>query len=143
MPGLGGRSVVFQRIVSPIAVAALVFIALLFTEPVQAQDRAGTVQGIVKDPKGAPVPGAFVKLKNTERRLTFMVISQAQGRYSVSSLPLGQYIVQAIGAEFQSELSAPVEVAAGKPVTTDLALTPPTPPHLPAPCPARLPGEQA
>jgi len=132
----------FKRIVSPIAVAALVFIALLFTEPVQAQDRAGTVQGVVKDPKGAPVPGAFVKLKNTERRLTFMVISQAQGRYSVSSLPLGQYIVQAIGAEFQSELSAPVEVAAGKPVTTDLALTAPRAAQLAGAWPGRLPGEQ-
>ena len=96
----------------------------------------------MKDPKGAPVPGAFVKLKNTERRLTFMVISQAQGRYSVSSLPLGQYIVQAIGAEFQSKLSAPVEVAAGKPVTTDLALTAPRAAQLAGAWPGRLPGEQ-
>src|SRR5689334_14955952 len=80
-----------------------------------AQDRAGTLQGVVEDAKGAPVTGAFVKLKNIDRRLTFMIITQANGRYSLGNVPSGKYVVQAIGGDFQSELSAPVDVASGKP----------------------------
>lgn len=109
---------------------------------IQAQDRSGVLQGAVKDAAGAPVSGAFVKMKNAERRLTFMVVTQAQGRYSVNSLPAGKYIVQGIGGDYQSEPSAPVDVAAGKPVTLDLALTTARAPQLAGAWPGRLPGEQ-
>jgi virginiamycin B lyase len=118
------------------------FAALLLAQPIPAQDRAGTLQGTVKNAKGAPVTGAFVKIKNSERRLTFMIISQPQGRYSIGNLPDGKYVAQAIGGDFQSELSAPVDVAAGKPVTVDLALTHTRAPQLPGAWPGRLPGER-
>src|ERR1041384_5340464 len=89
----------------------LVSLAIVGPQTIHAQDRAGTLQGVVKDGKGAPVAGAFVKMHNAERRLTFMVISQEQGRYSVNTLPRGKYTVQAIGGELQSETSAPADVA--------------------------------
>ena len=101
----------------------LAAIAVLRPNLIQAQDRSGVLQGVVKDSSGAPVAGAFVKMKNAERRLTFMVVTQAQGRYSVNSLPAGKYIVQGIGGEYQSEPSAPEDVAAGKPANVDVALT--------------------
>src|ERR1044072_1164308 len=104
------RSAMFKPLVARLIVASFALSALIFSKPAPAQDRAGTVHRVVKDSKCAPVAAAFVKLKNAERHLTFMVVSQAHGRYSVSSLPAGQYIVQAIGGEFQSELSAPVAV---------------------------------
>ena len=101
----------FKQIHSRIAVSTLALIAVLYPQLIQAQDRAGSLQGIVKDAAGAPVSGAFVKMKNAQRRLTFMVITQAQGRYSVNSLPTGKYVVQGIGGEYQSEPSVPVDVA--------------------------------
>jgi virginiamycin B lyase len=120
------------------------FAALLLVgpSPGAAQDRAGILQGVVKDAKGAPVAGAFVKMKNAERRLTFMVISQAQGRYAVNSLPAGKYVVQSIGGEYQSELSEPVDVTSGKSATVDLALTAARAPQMPGAWTGRLPGEQ-
>src|SRR5213593_106499 len=120
----------------------LAVIALLCPRLIQAQDRAATLQGVIKDSQGAPVAGAFVKMKNAERRLAFMVISQAQGRYSVNTLPAGKYVVQAIGGDYQSELSQPVDVAPGKPATVDLALTATRAPQLAGAWPGRLPGEQ-
>jgi virginiamycin B lyase len=125
-----------------IVVVMLAAIALLCPESIQAQDRAGVLQGVVKNSSGSPVSGAFVKMKNDDRRLTFMVISQAQGRYSVNSLPAGKYVVQGIGGDYQSEPSTPVEVAAGKPATVDLSLTVTRAPQLPGAWPGRLPGEQ-
>lgn len=130
----------------PIALRRLIFmlasLACFFAKPVNAQDRAGTLQGVVKNSSEAPLSGAFVKMKNAERRLTFMVVTQAQGSYIVNNLPTGKYVVQGIGGDYQSELSAPVEVAPGKPATVDLSLTVMRAPQLAGAWPGRLPGQQ-
>src|ERR1700693_2308773 len=88
-----------------------------------AAENNSTVEGVVQDASGKPVTGAFVKLKNNDRHLEFMVISQAQGRYTVSNLPAGQYVVQGVGGGYQSSVSAPVDVAEGKTAKQDLSLT--------------------
>ncbi|PYS18627.1 MAG: hypothetical protein DMG11_32930, partial [Acidobacteria bacterium] len=103
---------------------------VLCTQLMWAQN-AGALQGVIKNSSGTPVSGAFVKLRNAERRLTFMFISQAQGRYTASNLPAGKYVVQAVGGDMQSEMSSPVDVAAGRPVTVDLSLTAQRAPSLP------------
>src|SRR5262249_32802219 len=89
---------------------------------VQAADFAGSVQGVVKSASGQALSGAYVKLNNPERRLTFMVVSQADGRYTVNNLPPGDYTVQGIGDGFQSKLT-PVSLTSGKPATADVSLT--------------------
>ena len=141
-PNRAGGKAMFKQIHAWIFVLLLAVIAILYPHPIQAQDRAGVLQGVVKDSSGAPVSGAFVKMKNAERRLTFMVISQVQGRYSVNSLPGGKYVVQGIGGEYQSEPSAPVDVTPGAPATVNLSLTVTCAPQLPGAWPGRLPGEQ-
>jgi hypothetical protein len=88
----------------------------------QAADFVGSVQGVVKTSSGQALPGAYVKLFNPERRLTFMVISQDQGRYTVNNLPPGNYTVQGIGNGFQSEPTA-VTLTADKPAAADVSLT--------------------
>ena len=79
-----------------------------------AQDAGGTLTGVITDAAGAPVAGAFVQMRNAERRLNFMVITQEQGKYAIDRLPAGKYVVQAIGGEHQSTSSSPVEVAVGR-----------------------------
>ena len=77
-----------------------------------AQGTVGTLTGVITDAAGSAVAGAFVQMRNAERRLNFMVITQEQGKYSIDRLPAGKYVVQAIGGERQSAPSSPVEVAA-------------------------------
>jgi len=89
---------------------------------IRAAEFAGSVQGVVKNASGEALPGAYVKLFNAERRLTFMIVSQAQGRYTLNNLPPGEYTVQGIGNGFQSK-PTPVALAAGKPATADVSLT--------------------
>jgi virginiamycin B lyase len=110
---------------------------------VQAVDNGGSIQGVVKSASGEPVSGAFVKVKNPDRRLTFMVISQVQGQYTASSLPPGKYEVQGVGGDFQSEMSAPIEVTVGRPAAADLRLTVQRAPDLPHAWPGMLPGQIA
>ena len=65
--------------------------ALIVAQPVRAADERGAVAGMVLGATGEPVVGSFVKLRNSERRLTFMVISQDNGLFTAKDLPPGQY----------------------------------------------------
>jgi len=100
--------------------------AVLFAgvHSVRAADFAGSVQGVVKSASGQALPGAYVKLTNPEKRLTFMLVSEAQGRYTMNNLPPGNYTVQGIGNGFQSK-PTPVALTADKPATADVSLTDP------------------
>jgi virginiamycin B lyase len=89
---------------------------------VQAADFAGSVQGVVKNASGQALPGAYVKLINAEKRLTFMLVTQAQGRYTMNNLPPGDYTVQGVGNGFQSK-PTPVTLTADKTATADVSLT--------------------
>jgi len=108
----------------------------------QAATDRGSVQGIVTDASGQPVTGAFVKLKNAERRLTFMVISQDNGQFQATDLPAGHYVVQGVGGNFQSALSAPVDVTAGQSAKSDVSLNQARGPLLPPAWPQRIPEAQ-
>jgi virginiamycin B lyase len=105
----------------------------------RAAENSSALEGVVQDASGKPVAGAFVKLKNGERHLEFMVISQAQGRYTVSNLPAGQYVVQGVGGGYQSDVSAPVNVTEGKTAKLDLSLTAKQGPMLPRAWPMKIP----
>jgi streptogramin lyase len=112
---------------------------VLCTWPLEAEENNSTIQGVVQDASGKPVTGAFVKLKNNERHLEFMVISQAQGRYAVSNLPAGQYVIQGVGGGYQSAVSAPLDVAEGKTAKQDLSLSAKQGPPLPHAWPMKTP----
>jgi len=102
---------------------------------------AGSLQGVVKDGKGEPVTGAFVKASNPERRLVFMVVSQAQGKYNIDNLPAGKWSVQGVGGDYQSEMSAPADLAAKGSSTVDVQLTQQRAADLPHAWPGRPPGQ--
>src|SRR5947209_17909572 len=93
-----------------LVLAAMATAALLCTGSVRAADNRGVLQGVVKDASGAPVAGAFVKMKDAEKRLTIMVVTQEQGRYT-AHVPAGKYAVQGVGGNSQSPFSAAKTVA--------------------------------
>jgi virginiamycin B lyase len=107
-----------SRMLAATAAAVL----LIGVHSIRAADFAGSVQGVVTSASGQALSGAYVKLINPERRLTFMLVSQAQGRYTMNNLPPGDYTVQGIGNGFQSK-PTPVTLTAGKPATADVSLT--------------------
>src|ERR1700674_1447317 len=108
----------------------------------RAAENNSTVEGVVQDASGKPVTGACVKLKKHHRPLQFMVISQAQGHYTVSNLPAGQYVIQGVGGGFQSNVSAPIAVAEGKTAKLDLSLATKQGPMLPRAWPMKTPEAQ-
>ncbi len=119
-----------------ILAGALLFFLGQFT---RAAENSSSIEGVVQDASGRPVAGAFVKLKNSARHLEFMVISQAQGRYTAGNLPAGEYLVQGVGGGYQSKVSAPVAVAEGKSVKVELSLAEKQGPALPRAWPMKTP----
>src|SRR6202171_2348834 len=65
-----------RNVTRNLAVGIAAGIVLIATQSVWAADDRGSVQGVVNDASGKPVTGAMVRLKNADRRLTFMVPSQ-------------------------------------------------------------------
>jgi virginiamycin B lyase len=116
-----------KRFSSAISVALLAAVVLF--PSISRADSSGTVEGVVKNASGKPLSGAYVKLHDAKSRMTFMVISQAQGKYSAKNLPAGTYAVQSIGEGFQSAAKS-VSVADGKSAKADLSLTAPQPAQL-------------
>src|SRR5258707_9519897 len=127
-----------RRIVAGIATGFL----MIGAQSVLAAD-SGTVTGVVSDASGKPVAGAFVKLKNDQKRLTFMVISREQGRFEAKDLPPGQYRVQGVAGDNQSEWFSNVTVApGGEDAKVGLLLTGKRGPSLAPSWPQRVPEEQ-
>jgi streptogramin lyase/cytochrome c5 len=122
--------------------ALALVVSVAWSDAGSAQDAVGTLTGVITDAAGAPLAGAFVQMRNAERRLNFMVITQEQGKYTNSRLPPGKYVVQAIGGEHQSAPSAAVDVAGGKSASVDFSLTVARAPALPGAWPGRQPGER-
>src|SRR5262249_41047308 len=82
----------------------------------------GSISGVVTDASGKPVSGAFVKVKNDEMRLTFMVVSQENGQFSFKDLPVGTYRVQSVAGDMQSEWFPDVKVSSGVDAKAGVAL---------------------
>jgi virginiamycin B lyase len=62
-----------------------------------------TITGTVKGPDGASFMGAFVQVRSTKlSKMTYMGLSDAQGRYQVEKIPAGEYQIQvrAVGYSF-------------------------------------------
>src|ERR1051326_3926689 len=106
-----------------LTLAVLVLALLAGHLPVQAETKT-TITGVVKNASGTPVEGAFVRVRNVEKGLTFMVVSQAQGRYTTPNLLPGKYTVEAIGGNLQQgNATGPVEAGSGQQAKWDVELS--------------------
>ena len=101
-----------------IIVFITIFFAVTFSRTVLADFN---LTGVVKDRLEQPVVGALVKVKDINSRIMFMVVSQAQGRYTTPDLPTGSYTVQSFGGGRQSEASPPILIEGGM-VAMDISM---------------------
>jgi streptogramin lyase len=108
----------FNVIVSLLVIVAILCGSLLL----EAQTNG--ISGVVKGSAGEPVAGALVRVSSQDLGLTFMVVSQQQGRYSTPTLLSGKYAVQAFGGTSQSN-PTPLEVSRNQQGTMDLTLNVP------------------
>ena len=78
----------------------IIFIFFIFSSPSFALE-AGTISGTVVDPSGAVVASATVMLRNSKTGTQQNSSSDAEGVYSFSNLPAGQYEIEIFASGFK------------------------------------------
>jgi hypothetical protein len=88
----------------------------------QAQSNAADVQGYVRDPAGAVVRGATVKVRNTATNLERSTTTNDEGFYQIVQLPPGDYEVSAEAANFSKALIPSIKLTVGQRADLDIPL---------------------
>jgi virginiamycin B lyase len=83
---------------------------------------AATVTGMVKDPNGAPFKGAFVQVQNAKTHMTFMALSDDQGRYRVVNITAGDYRLQIRAVGYKADPQSGINLTADQSTSFDFAL---------------------
>ena len=74
------------------ACAALLIITLPL---IGVRAAGGQIEGKISDPKGAAIPGATIRVTDTETSRSATAVTDAQGRYTLASLSPGSYELRA------------------------------------------------
>src|SRR5262245_59438634 len=91
--------------------------------PVLAQTVTGTLEGQVRDPSGAVVPGAAVAVKNDDTGLSRATTANHEGLWQLTFLPVGSYTASASASGFgKSTRNAQVQLNTS--LRLDFELTP-------------------
>src|ERR1700724_4576396 len=77
---------------------------LLSLQPIAAQTTTGSIVGTVTDNSGAAVPGAAVKVTNSDTNITTKTTTDSSGNYVVTPLPVGHYSVAVEAQGFKRSL---------------------------------------
>ena len=85
---------------------------LLAGASVHAQSDAGTLSGMVGDVTGRPIPNAMVAVMNEASGARRNVVTDPDGKFSVSSLPAGVYTVEASAPSFASSRRTGIKMGA-------------------------------
>ena len=94
------------------ALCLLAVVALLHPSSAMAQTGAASLTGIVSDQSGATVPGATVTATNQATNVTYTAVSNQAGNYTVTSLPVGTYVVKAELSSFKTAATKPIQLEA-------------------------------
>ncbi|HVZ60597.1 MAG TPA: carboxypeptidase regulatory-like domain-containing protein [Terriglobales bacterium] len=83
---------------------------------------AATVTGIVKGPDGSAFEGAFVFLQNTQTRISYIVLTDTQGRYRVGKLPAGEYQAKIKATGYRAATQEKISLKAEQNASLNIAL---------------------
>jgi outer membrane receptor protein involved in Fe transport len=107
-----------------VARSVVLLVALLFAVPfVSAQVTTGNLQGVVKDPTGAVVAGAAVKVTNAETGIVKETTTNDEGFFRVTNLlPGDTYVVEVTASGFGAAKREQVPVRLGLENNADIQL---------------------
>src|SRR5712692_1165383 len=75
----------------------------LLVAPLGYAAPGGNISGAITGPDGAPFRAAFVRAQNVQTKMTMMVLSDNQGKFSTDKLPAGTYEVWATATGYRSD----------------------------------------
>src|SRR5947199_3373070 len=91
------------------------FLFFICSVTVFGQDTtSGTIQGTVSDEQGAAVPGATVEARNAATNFSKSFTTDADGRFTLLSIPPGIYVVSVTKQGFAKLNQENVELTVGR-----------------------------
>jgi Flp pilus assembly protein TadD len=99
---------------------AIGFGLLLFSLPVFGQTT--TIEGIVKDPDGKPLPGAVVQIERTDIKGNYPLKTDKKGHYGHYGLPMGTFDVSVVVDGQVKDFVKGVHPSPGTPATVNFDL---------------------
>lgn len=87
-----------------------------------AQDRFGSIEGVVKDSSGAVIPGATVKVEGNAFSRT--ATANDEGFFRVLAVPPGDYTITASSNSFSNSQPTTATIVLGQATVVDFALQP-------------------
>jgi len=112
------------KFVGKYGLLALAVVLAIFSgaERLAAQGTTATILGTVTDSTGAAIPDAMVQVKNVGTGQTQSIQSDAQGRFRVPDLIVGDYEVQAAKSGFSTIVHKGITLTVGSQNVVDFAL---------------------
>ena len=98
------------------------FLLLVGSAPLTAQERTGSINGSVRDSSGGVLPGAVVEATSPSLVGTQTAVADAQGNYRFPALTPGVYEITATLQGFTSNRMPDVRLGLGQALKIDLAL---------------------
>ncbi|MBN1221652.1 MAG: TonB-dependent receptor [Candidatus Aminicenantes bacterium] len=89
-----------------------------------AQTTLVTLQGVITDEDGAPLPGTTITVKNVETGYVYHATSRADGSYIISGMEAGKYECLVSLSSFASELRRGMTFNIGAKLSVDFVLKP-------------------
>src|SRR5881396_71987 len=105
-----------------LGICAGIFLSLLLSFRVFAQDFRATLTGRVSDPSGASIPGATVQVRNTGTNEVATAITDDQGNYRVPLLKPGTYSVTAELTGFKKYVQDGVGLSVSQVATLNITM---------------------
>jgi vitamin B12 transporter len=103
-------------------VVVAILIGFAFVPTAQTQTVDAEINGHVKDPQGANLPGATVRLFGRDRTFSLITTTDSSGAYNFKHLASGEYLVEAEASGFALASAQVVTTARGQTTTLDIAL---------------------
>ena len=83
----------------------------------------GSVVGVVRDPTGAVVPGAYVRATNTGTSANFQATSNSEGQYAIRTIPIGEYKIEVEASGFKKYETTGIRLQVDEIARVDIPLT--------------------
>ncbi len=104
------------------ALGSFLLIVVAGPARLEAQVETATISGSVTDSSSAVLVGATVQAKNTGTSTTQSAVTDSQGRYRLSDLPIGNYELQASAKGFQTVVHKGITLTVGSQPVDDFTL---------------------
>ncbi len=119
---MGQRILSSKEIWCVLCVIGLILMAQVFHQPAAAQSIFGTIVGTVTDASGAVVPGAKIRVINTQTNEKREFTTNESGNFEISNLFPGHYVLEGEMTGFANYRREGIDLTANQTIRADFTL---------------------